>query len=88
MGINPPAHQVSAGLGASSPLPYSCLAFLLRPGQAVQLEERNPKGENRARVIPPPPLLHLLGDPHGDHAVYLLHMCREPMSNPCLLFGL
>lgn len=29
------------------------------------------------------PLLHLLGDPHGDHVAHLLHICRGPRSSVC-----
>ena len=55
----------------------------LRPNKAAQLGEGDPKAGKSWRQ----PTLRLLGDPHEDQAVHLLHMSREPRSNPCMLFG-
>ena len=41
-------------------------------------------GKQESQGKPP---CQLLGDLYEDKAAYLLHMCRDPRSSPCMFFG-
>lgn len=74
IGTNMLDTQSCPGLSAYSPHPYK--AAYVREGD-LMIGHRF-----RDRHTP------FVGDPHEDHAVHLLQMCRGPWSSPCILFGL
>lgn len=51
---------------------------------------RQPRGKRskRKQQCQRQPLFHLLGDPNGDHAAHLVHMCRGTRPISCMPFGL
>jgi hypothetical protein len=70
--------------GTSSHTKTKCILFSSRPDKAAQLCKRDPKAYKTVRDSP---LFQLLGGPHEDQTAHLLHMCKEPRSSPCILFG-
>jgi hypothetical protein len=68
-------HIVPVGLIISSPTEA-------QPGSPCR--GRGSNGRQHGQRQPP---LHLLGDPHEDHAKHLLQMCEGPRSSPYMLFG-
>ena len=65
-GTNPPWHLKS--------LQDEAHPLLLRPDKAAQFGKQNLQAGSRSRVSSAP----VLGDPHEDQAVYLLHICMGP----------
>ena len=65
-------------------LAHQVTAFSTEDRKGSRARGKRPKGQQQSQSQSP---LKLLGTPHGDHAAYLLYMCRGHRHNSSMFLG-